>query len=120
MSPERIEAEKKRQREKYAANKPKTPKLAPKLQRAVELLAAGMTAREVAKELGVYDSQVRHWMSYPDFQANMEAQGMKHSSKTGWKAKSNGGFSDSLSHREKTSPTREKTSFVAGCRTRRQ
>ena len=91
MSPERIEAEKKRQREKYAANKPKTPKLAPKLQRAVELLAAGMTAREVAKELGVYDSQVRHWMSYPDFQANMEAQGMKHSSKTGWKAKSNGG-----------------------------
>ncbi len=71
------------------APKPKTPKLAPKLQRAVELLAAGMTAREVAKELGVYDSQIRKWMNHPDFESNMKAQGMKYSSKTGWKAKRN-------------------------------
>jgi transposase len=71
------------------APKPEAPKLAPKLQRAVELLAAGMTAREVAKELGVYDSQIRKWMNHPDFESNMKAQGMKYSSKTGWKAKSN-------------------------------
>ena len=79
----------KQQAERYAASKPETPKLAPKLQRAVELLAAGMTAREVAKELGVYDSQIRKWMNHPDFESNMKAQGMKYSSKTGWKAKSN-------------------------------
>jgi DNA-binding NarL/FixJ family response regulator len=73
------------------APKPETPKLAPKLQRAVELLAGGHTIKEVAKELGVYDSQVRKWVSHPDFESNMKAQGMKYSSKTGWKAKSNGG-----------------------------
>lgn len=71
------------------APKPETPKLAPKLQRAVELLAGGHTIKEVAKELGVYDSQVRKWVSHPDFEANMKAQGMKYSSKTGWKAKKN-------------------------------
>ena len=43
----------------------------------------------MAKELGVYDSQVRKWVNHPDFEANMEAQGMKYSSKVGWKAKKN-------------------------------
>lgn len=86
----RLVQPRRRKRKKPASKQKKqAPKLAPKLQRAVELLAAGMTPREVAKELGVYDSQIRKWMNHPDFEANMEAQGMKYSRKTGWQAKKN-------------------------------
>jgi hypothetical protein len=74
--------------EKYAADKlANLPKLPAKLQRGVELLAGGLTPGDVARELGVYSSQVWKWMNHPDFQQNMEFHGMRWSKKVGWRPK---------------------------------